>query len=162
MRSFLRLVAGFFILASQQSHSDQYSPFKSQVEGFILAGASQGVTVDMSDFNVIMAERLPGTVVGLCVPQENIVLVNKQYWDTADAIHREALVWHELGHCKLNRIHVTDTAFGHAVSLMYPAINSVDDEEWYKAHRKEYIEELFAPQPPERLFHDTRFGIITN
>lgn len=162
MRNLLRVAVGFLFVMSNEGHSSQYNPFKSEVDGFIRAGASQGLPIDMSDFNVIMAERLPSNVVGLCVPYEHIVLVSAQYWSVADKIHREALVWHELGHCMLNRMHVSDMKDGHAVSLMYPSINSVDDEKFYTAHRNEYIKELFSPQPPDRLFHSYSSDIIAN
>lgn len=148
------------VTINQTGHSaENYAPFKAQVDNFVVEGAKRGVTVDMDRYNVIMVDRLPENIIGLCVPAERMVLVSRPYWVHADDVHREALISHELGHCVLRRMHLAGVRFNHAISIMYPAINSVDDEMWYMHFRDEYFDELFAPQPPENLFPDSDFNL---
>lgn len=65
------------------------------------------------------------------------VLISKHYWDRATYLMREALVFHELGHCVLNRRHTEVYT-----SLMYLYIHDA----YYYAHARErLIYELFNP-----------------
>jgi hypothetical protein len=67
-----------------------------------------------------------GKTIGICrgfgdkVSLRSIVL-DKEYWARASYWQRESLVFHELGHCILNRFHVTayDKDYN-PVSIMHP------------------------------------------
>ena len=47
-------------------------------------------------------------IVGMCYTNGSVSLL-RSYWDDADDTQRHLLVYHELGHCVLNRQHREDT-----------------------------------------------------
>lgn len=86
-------------------------------------------------------------IVGLCnrlITPANIVFDDK-WWNDATFFQREQLVFHELGHCVLNRGHkdskVITTLGEIPSSIMY---DHVIEPEIYVRHRNEYILELFT------------------
>ncbi len=70
------------------------------------------------------------------------VMVNAETWETLDEASRESLMFHELGHCILKRVHMSErNSMGTPVSVMNPyAI----DSETYEKHHDEYVAELFT------------------
>lgn len=77
------------------------------------------------------------------------IIISKEYWDAAPDAGREDTLFHELGHCILNRVHTTkllpmwDGTYRPA-SLMYPTdFPGII----YLEYRKEYIDELFENAP---------------
>lgn len=87
------------------------------------------------------------------------VVINPDCWDSAPEQNREALVFHELGHCFLNRLHRDDLLpNGAPKSIMNtknngpyePCIYPIDgDNSCNKtARRNYYIEELFNDKTP--------------
>jgi hypothetical protein len=80
--------------------------------------------------------------------------LDQEYWDGADDLDRESLIFHELGHCVLDRDHDEEFAPSHIFilrprSLMYPV-----SFYQYRLHRMEYIKELFLSahvlEPPPK------------
>jgi hypothetical protein len=69
----------------------------------------------------------PEHTVALCIEDVHgkYVLVDSDFWAKADVYERTATVFHELGHCALNRLHSeAQTEDGRCpLSLMYPSIN---------------------------------------
>jgi len=82
------------------------------------------------------------------------IIVLESYWNTVDDNSRESILFHEFGHCVLNRVHRTDTVTDETqqeaysippletpVSLMNPYyING----SVYMAYQQFYLTELFA------------------
>lgn len=67
--------------------------------------------------------------------------LNSIYWPTFDDALREELVFHELGHCVLNRLHNNDVdARGIPVSIMY---GQMQVEGIYSDHRADWFVEMF-------------------
>lgn len=91
---------------------------------FVMEGAERNITVDL------VAEHISGylkiitteDVVGQCVHQEDKpdqVIVDRNYWMHATDLQREFVVFHELGHCYLNREHLEDAdTQGNCISIM--------------------------------------------
>lgn len=90
-----------------------------------------------------------------------ILAKNASCWQQVSTQERECLVFHELGHCLLNRSHVaTPFPSGAFVSLMNPADRTVyatcpypigNDECDKRPRRGYYVDELFntsTPAPP--------------
>lgn len=86
------------------------------------------------------------------------IQLDQKYWDNADDLDRESLMFHELGHCVLNRDHDEEFEPSHIFilrprSLMYPV-----SFYQYRLHRMDYIKELFlsayvlAPVPEDDFF----------
>lgn len=81
--------------------------------------------------------------VGECHMQSKRVILRLDYWLYANEYLRELLVFHELGHCLLNRKHnnALDTAIGMPSSVMN---FSLFNEYYYYANREQYLAELFG------------------
>jgi len=67
------------------------------------------------------------------------IVVSEYWWSLLSALEREALLFHELGHCALAREHVADGTF----SLMTRVAPGADK---YGPRRSEYLDELFGGQ----------------
>ena len=75
------------------------------------------------------------------------VILDTASWATMTDTQKEMVVYHELGHCVLGRVHdssyfaVPNTNFSIVNSLMYPSQTDPGNYEIYRAH---YMQELFA------------------
>lgn len=122
------------------------SDFDKELSSFARAAYSEDVYVDLTKVHIVFSEYVQWPVLAMCMPDRftPLIMVSRTVWDTSDDLTREAVIWHELGHCVLNREHVTDLKpDGHPVSLMYPTSETVRDENYYLLHKSEYIKELF-------------------
>lgn len=77
-----------------------------------------------------MKSSTPGySIIGLCQIYSSgfrQVFVNESWWGSAGDNARKILIFHELGHCQLNRDHDTRiSSDGRPYSLMYPIIDPV-------------------------------------
>lgn len=89
---------------------------------------------------------------GVCEYYSNgnrLVRINHKYWHQSDDSGKEQLIYHELGHCVLNREHSTksmnlkDTHYNIPNSIMYPI--AFGDLWYYSFFRNHYIDELIHP-----------------
>jgi hypothetical protein len=76
------------------------------------------------------------TVNGKCT-HPNHIEISTAFWERHDRVLQEMVIYHELGHCFLNREHTSNFR-----SLMVKDIELV--ESLYKVNRAAYIEELFT------------------
>lgn len=73
----------------------------------------------------------------------NVVLVDRQYWQKAADLEKEYLIFHELGHCFLQRSHLDDRdATGRCISIMQSGQDACRMNYTY-ATREGYLDELF-------------------
>lgn len=108
-----------------------------------------GHKIDIS----IAFDKLEGDAVGECWKWDGFheeIRVDRGWWDmNEDDLAREQLIFHELGHCILDRGHVSarrvwiDGETRAPVSIMYPYVFS--DIYHYEIHHDEYVNELFHP-----------------
>ena len=85
-------------------------------------------------------------VLGVCVRNDdepNRVAVDQEAWSTASQSIRELIVFHELGHCVLNREHLDDEQDGVCVSIMTSSLDGCEISLEDEAVREEYLDELF-------------------
>jgi hypothetical protein len=117
---------------------------------FVAEASIRSLEVDFNRTQVNGYIRLitEPNVVGQCAHREdepNTVIIDKLYWDQADDLEREFLVFHELGHCVLNRNHLDD-ADVHGVCLSIMASGGPTCRVHYtQANRNEMLQELFTP-----------------
>lgn len=70
------------------------------------------------------------------------VVINVLFWDILSPIEKEKLVFHELGHCLLNRPHRNDKAqTGFCASIMNSSDGCIDN--YSDETREAYLDELF-------------------
>jgi hypothetical protein len=84
--------------------------------------------------------------VGLCVVEEDgtppSIVIDRDYWYEAGDLQREELMFHELGHCVLNRDHLNDLNRDRCPkSLMYW---QTIERDCLEDHHADYMKEMFA------------------
>ena len=100
---------------------------------------------------IVFLDKLPFNFIGVCMgfalPGPKMIIIERDWWDKYKnlEIYREELIFHELGHCVLDRWHTEDKIYidsygGRPASVMYPKFFGYDGT--YEVHRKEYIKEL--------------------
>lgn len=99
---------------------------------------------DLDDYmggNLALAQPL-----AYCRPSTNQIVINDLHWDSMNDVAKEQVLFHELGHCMLQRAHREDVgADGRKESIMSSRKRWVKNETYLK-HRKEYLDELFDPK----------------
>ncbi len=96
----------------------------------------------INDFNLGLIS--PGAI-GVCyyLAKPRAILINESFWNNASDIEKEMVIFHELGHCALSRMHTTSIGpWRNRMSLMYPIIFSSNV---YRRNRAYYMDELFNP-----------------
>lgn len=104
-------------------------------------------------FPVTISNAVPNQYVGWCVVNGDgtrYVQISSYWFPTLSEGGKEQTVFHELGHCELNRQHVnTLDSNNYPVSIMY--YMEFGDNSYYTAHRDTYVSELFANATSEYL-----------
>lgn len=88
-------------------------------------------------------EALTSTL-AVCMPwaPRSIAVLKPWWFQDTDPSERELVMFHELGHCVLDRDHDETLIRGKPKSIMYPYMNPVFPE--YKKHRDYYVKELLS------------------
>ena len=118
-----------FVIKSACTKDDevQYfvdAPLQEYFSRFENEAALRNVTIDLEALQISGDIRIIATpqVIGQCIHTEkepNTIVVDKFYWDQANDLEREFLIFHELGHCALNRDHLDQSDInGDCVSMM--------------------------------------------
>jgi hypothetical protein len=86
--------------------------------------------------------------VGVCFTYSNgdkEIIIDKQWWDRVSPTSRESLIFHELGHCALNRVHNDEEIEKNGktvrASIMNPGVVSAAD---YNTYMPGYLHELYT------------------
>ena len=86
--------------------------------------------------------------VGVCFTYSNgdkEIIIDKQWWDRVSPTSRESLIFHELGHCALNRVHNDEEIEKNGktvrASIMNPGVVSSMD---YNSYKPGYLHELYT------------------
>jgi hypothetical protein len=112
--------------------------FEVYVYSFIEDASDYGKDVPLDDLIVEFGNtrRHSELAIGTCTRGNHtpLVLIDEEYWTTASEQERYAIIYHELGHCLLNRRHVEDYK-----SLMNPTIK----KDFY-LYEEYYLTELFT------------------
>lgn len=134
--------------------------FQKYVNRFIEEGANRGYEIDFNDtgLSIQFGSALPEDAAGVCSELGNgnsgshHIEILKSYWEQLTDIQKERLIFHELGHCELNRPHDNSVfSNGDWKSIMRgsplppdktPIVNYTGTRRVY------YIDELFDPTTP--------------
>lgn len=107
---------------------------------FVEQGAIHGIDVRVDDLQVTFVKNtfLPDSdnscgptskIIGYCFPslERTVIAIDEDYWKRASFGNQVALVFHELGHCLLNREHRPGFTFDgrrrYPTSIMHPNAN---------------------------------------
>lgn len=126
---------------------DELVPF---IESFKSEAALRGIEFNNNEEKIegyLQRINVNG-VAGLCRRHDEgrnrSIIVDKTYWNQANDLEREYVVYHELGHCFLLRDHQDEPdSIGNCQSIMYSGldgcrINYTNDT------REHYLDELFG------------------
>lgn len=115
------------------------------------AGIERGFEVDLVVAGITgVIEELDGEhVAGQCTTFGNArpgrVTLDAQFWNRSSDLFKEFIIFHELGHCYLDRDHREDTfSNGRCISIMRSGTLDCRDN-YNLATRASYINELFKP-----------------
>lgn len=120
-------------------------------ERFKEEGAARGIEVDFVQANIsgILKNITTDNVSGQCVHNSidpDQVVIDITAWNQASELKREFLVFHELGHCFLERSHLETTrSDGTCASMMHSGLSNCRDV-YSNTTRTTYIDELFLVQ----------------
>lgn len=128
----------------------------SYFEAFERASADRGRPIDLLAAGItgsIEKIHAHGTV-GLCnhrLDEPNHVIIDVNFWETASANSKEMIVFHELGHCILERGHNDEKrSDGTCASIMRSGRGGCIDF-YTKDNKHEYLDELFTETAENRL-----------
>lgn len=136
------LITACGVPRSYESHSD-FNKYKEKFE------QETGVAVSVP---IIYDETLSNEYAAVCEIFSDgykLIRINELYWSYYGESGREELVYHELGHCVLDRDHTEELtippAYRYAIpnSIMYPY--AFGNSFYYLAFRDHYVEELMHP-----------------
>jgi len=121
----------------------QYQPI---VDTFTAEAATAGAPVTITDLIIQTVQDLPTTEeMGVCIQGAGTtptIQISQSMWDSLDADGQQELLFHELGHCVLNRVHEESLNNGVPVSVMSPIFLG---SSLYDA-KDQYMHELFTSQ----------------
>lgn len=116
------------------------------VKSFKYEAGMHGIDVETAGISVLFGtpqdEKDPKAV-GSCLQYKSgarTILVRQDRWEAYDPYRKEALIFHELGHCILHREHCDVKAEDIPISIMYYGLL---DSKFYEEHRDDLLEELF-------------------
>lgn len=155
MQTKIKIILAFFLLlvfAFQACQKDNDSPIDEELlpyfNKFKAEAALRGYEVDYDAVGITasVTKIYDNSIVGQCIHNTetpNRIAISKTYWNQIDTGKREFLIFHELGHCILNRTHLdSKDANGNCISIMHSA-EGVCIFLYNGSTRKEYLDELF-------------------
>jgi hypothetical protein len=126
----------------------QVAGFESFVQKFQDQSATEGNPVTVNNLIIQFGTMTSTAERGVCETSSAMtptITLDQDYWENVDTDAQESLVFHEMGHCVRNRVHVdTLQTTGDPSSDMYPY---TIDGPTYVRNEKIYYPELFLNGP---------------
>jgi len=115
---------------------------------FSKEASKRGVSVDYEAARIegLLQDIPNASVQGQCFRNEEKprkVIIDINYWSNANELEKQFIIFHELGHCFLDRDHLdTSEPDGLCTSIMHSSPNACPFE-LTTLNREEYLDELF-------------------
>jgi hypothetical protein len=121
------------------------SEIRSYVDEFSSDAKDKGIDIDLKNFTLDVSFTSLPDAEGRCYFDGNKVQIDSNFWNRSNQIQRRFIVYHELGHCILDRRHDNTTLpNGECKSLMrgdvYNCSENLVSEKWWDY----YLSELFV------------------
>lgn len=116
---------------------------------FEIEGQNRGIEVDLfsAEIQGFMNMINETGVIGQCVESDangKRIIIDSNRWKRLSSSEREFIVFHELGHCFLNRDHTDKTSRnGTCLSMMHSG-TTVCENLYNITTREKYLDELFS------------------
>jgi len=155
----LRYFIGLLILIMLYSCEKDEAPVVVEVDArlqfyfdrFAEEGATRGVIVDYDSIKISgKIENIDNTsrVAGQCQSNSidpNVIVVDLNFWNGSNEIEREFVIYHELGHCYLDRDHLDEANDdGTCVSIMHSGTGDCTNV-FNSTTKRALLDELFNP-----------------
>lgn len=122
--------------------------FQPYVNSFVQDSVNQDHPVTINHLDIQFGQITNEQIEGQCNTgflETPTILIQEDYWNTATEDEKTILMYHELGHCVLGRVHdnnLTGDIFDiHPISIMNWQTVSWQNFEEYKG---KYLQELFS------------------
>lgn len=129
------------------STDSTFSPYVAQFEAYAKSITGNS-SFSVGDVLINFGDPEVNTFQGVCYIYSNDlreIIIRREWWVSANDSDRESLIFHELGHCKLDRDHDDETKVIGGKSVKLSMMNSIivlgTD---YSSHRPGYLDELFT------------------
>lgn len=162
MLTFLKLFLLMFFVSCSSIEKPSYfveSEFQDDFESFIVDADRYDTKIDVRGLKIIMVDlyEFNTGLAGYCDIPTKTVMIFRTWFKNMTPLERKYLLYHELGHCLLLRMHslkrITDMSQCYG-SIMYPdAANYC-----FNIFEENYIQELFTNPDQEQLFSKEPFG----
>ncbi|MGE0616715.1 MAG: putative metallopeptidase [Bacteriovoracia bacterium] len=129
----------------------ELNEFASYVETFEAEAAANGNPLKVQDLIIKFSNKLDSKTEGLCTLGSDTptIEVNAKTFHKLSDIQKEALLFHELGHCVLGRAHANELANDGTVSSL---MNAYLPDKWtLQAKMPELVAELFTKEKINEL-----------
>lgn len=157
---FVTAISLLFVISSCNSPDKGIDPaFNQYVDLFIEEASKRDVSFNYADVRSIQFGDLDASIGGTCKYGNSDITIREDGWDNASDDYKTRVIFHELGHCFLDRRHLnSELPSGHCLSLMAGedmtcsnpySIGSV----WYDY----YNDELFDDNTPIPDWYITEF-----
>jgi len=160
MKNTFYILSLFFFLSACQTEEPDFTSinveaaFEPYVVSFIEEGAKRGYDIDFEDTGLTILFGNTPNASASCSEiaghdfGSHRILVNKDAWNLLNDSLKQRLIFHELGHCELNRTHRNDKFNdGSWKSIMRGDPLSVEEEQlpipYFGFRKPYYIDELF-------------------
>lgn len=80
-------------------------------------------------------------VIGFCYTEAKVIEIKRSFWDKSTDTTRTSLLFHELGHCDLNRLHDDNRFYADKCPMSIMTAGLISDI-CYLSHKSELIQEL--------------------
>ena len=160
MKYVLIIISAMFLVACGQKQKTEFRvdpALMPYYEKFVQESLERGRNSSTNDL-IMEFGSTEGRVLGYCQKQEKfnfkflytetvstpVVVINPTVWKNMahDEAGRRELIYHELGHCILNKDHdTTRSAYGRPESIMYPYHMGGS---WFATWENNYLDQLFG------------------
>ena len=139
------------IACEKESNSLQLTvdeAFQPYFEAFEAAGAARGLSIDLNseDIGAVFTDDLEVQTAGKCTSFSSgarIIYINQRTWNFRTEMEKEFLIFHELGHCYLDRVHLDEADDnGFCVSIMQSGMGDCTGR-YTVVNRAGLLDELF-------------------
>jgi len=124
--------------------------FEIFIDKFKEEATLRSVNIDekLDEISIILGEIEDVSVSGTCKPNEKTIIIDSFSWNRLNFERREHLIFHELGHCVLERnFHKeTKTESGDCLSFMRSNLKICSINYYSELWRSYYLAELFNEQ----------------
>lgn len=137
------------VISSNIEFSDLQNKFINEAEAY--GYELEESIIDFGNVNTVLSENPSdvhidedGTYLAVCIREKtgpNEIVVDKGIWNELNSEEKEIVLFHELGHCVLDRDHHDQEYLSNPMSIMNHGLIS---SEKYTDHRSGYIKELFT------------------